>query len=354
MKLFIEPVDVWLFRDGRPFTAGSDHRVRSLFPPYPSVMQGVIRSHHLVVQGVDLRDQQAIKKAVGTATDYRDLRLRGPFIARRENSQIVRYFPAPADATQQDGQLQALVPQDKKPAGILTSAPTSLLLWDEGEPEKRKGNQWLSESELLSYLDGELVTPIPMEELFRRENRFGIGLDDTTRTTRRVESGGLLYEVEFIRPCENVGLEVEVQGLTGWPSSGVMRMGGEGRGGRFEPSNASAWPVPPHPLPTRFKVYFATPTFFTEGWRLKDWSKFFQGEVRLVAAAVGRYESVGGFDWAASKHKSAHRYVPAGSVYFFECQGVASVKPDLVNGAVTDVGAEIGFGQIIIRRWKNV
>ena len=351
MRLFIEPVDVWLFRDGRPFTAGSDHRAQSLFPPYPSVMQGVVRSHHLVVHNIDLTDRQAIEKAVGTATDYRNLRLRGPFVARRENGQIVRYFPVPADAVWQGDQVQALTPQDKANEGIMTSAPTLLLLWDDGEPEKPKGNHWLSQPDLKDYLRGQRVTPAAGEALFQRENRLGIGLDNDTRTTRQTESGGLLYEVAFIRACDGVGLEVEVQGLDGWPSVGVMRMGGEGRAGRFSLSNAPAWPQPPKPLPQRFKIYFATPTFFEEGWQPQDWSKFFQGNVKLVAAAVGRYQSVGGFDWAKGAHKPARRYVPAGSVYFFECQGQAALSADLTNEAITDNGAEIGFGQIFIGRW---
>lgn len=354
MRLFIEPVDVWLFRDGRPFSAGSDHRARSQFPPYPTVVQGAFRSHYLVVQDIDLHDPDAIRDAVGTATDYRDLRIKGPFVAKRENGKVMRYFPVPFDAVQRGGQLQSLVPQDKEGAGIRSSAPTPRLLWDDGQPEKRKGEQWLSESELLHYLDGSSVTPVLAEDLFRRESRFGIGLDDDTRTTRQEEGGGLLYEVEFIRPCENVGLEVEMHGLPGWPSSGVMRLGGEGRAGRFGASNAPAWPAFPDPLPDRFKVYFATPAYFTDGWRPASWNGFFDGNVRLIAAAVGRYESVGGFDLAKGDHKPARRYVPAGSVYYFECLEKSRVRQELVNQAITDVGAEIGFGQIIIRRWKDV
>ena len=246
MRLFIEPVDVWLFRDGRPFSAGSDHRAQSLFPPYPSVVQGVVRSHHLVVHQVDLTNSQAIENAVGTATDYRGLRLRGPFVARRENGQVIRYFPTPADAVWRGEQVQALTPQDKTHEGIMTSAPTPLLLWDTGEPEKPKENRWLAQPALEDYLlHGQVVAPIAGEKLFQRENRLSIGLDDDTRTTKRIGDGGLLYEVAFIRPCEGVGLEVEVQGLDGWPTDGVMRMGGEGRAGRFEFSNASPWPTPP-------------------------------------------------------------------------------------------------------------
>src|SRR5262245_7753815 len=98
MQLFLEALDVWLFRDGRPFGAGSDHRARSIFPPYPSVVLGAVRSHQLILLGVDLADAAAIKDAVGDADDLRDLRLRGPCLARREEGRIHRYLPLPADA----------------------------------------------------------------------------------------------------------------------------------------------------------------------------------------------------------------------------------------------------------------
>jgi CRISPR-associated protein Cmr3 len=361
MKLFIEPVDVWLFRDGRPFNAGTDHRARSVFPPYPSVMQGVVRSHHLVVQGVNLGDKDAIRDAVGTATDYRDLRLRGPFIARREQGQdgkeqIVRYLPAPLDAVlRDDDKLHPLIPLEI-PKGVQTSALTPRLLWDEGESKKPKGRMWLSEHALGSCLDGQPATPTLETDLFQHEDRLGIGLDDATRTTAESSAGGgLLYEIEFARLCKDVGLEVEVNGLDNWPATGVMRMGGEGHAGRFEPSNASSWPTPPFsPLPPCFKVYFATPTYFDEGWQPKTWARFFEGKVQLMAAAIGRYQSIGGFDVAAGRQKTARRYVPAGSVCFFKCQSKAMVRNDLINGAITDAGAEIGFGQVIIRRWNDV
>jgi CRISPR-associated protein Cmr3 len=236
MELFLEPVDVWLFRDGKPFDALSDHRARSLFPPYPTVMQGVIRSHHLVVKGVDLRDPEAIAKAVGTAEVFGNLRLRGPFIARKEGAHITRYFPVPADVVldRQAGGYRPLRPRPRKEAPhVLTSAPDDLpmLLWPpEGyEPSKQVAGQWLAEEDLLKCLRGELVTAVPGETLFTRENRFGIGRDDATRTTLE----GALYEVEFIRPCPGVGLWVQVEGYDGWPEAGLMRIGGEGRGAYF-------------------------------------------------------------------------------------------------------------------------
>ncbi|MCL6645686.1 MAG: CRISPR-associated protein Cmr3 [Dehalococcoidia bacterium] len=353
MHIFLQPLDVWLFRDGRPFDAGSDHRAESRFPPYPSVMQGVIRSHHLVVRGVDLRDPKAIEQAVGTADDLRGLRLRGPFLACRETGgRIVRYFPQPADAVTVDKDTHTLRPASapREPdAGVHTSAPTPLLLGLDDEPTKGEGGLWLDEDALRSYLRGGTVAGVPSAELFARESRFGIGIEPGNRVTCE----GALYEAEFIRPCPGVGLLVEVEGYDGWPERGTVRIGGEGRGAVFEQVSPAPWPSPPDPLPARFAVYFATPAFFDGGWQPVGcaWDRYFEGEVRLLAAAVGRYESVGGYDLAAGRHKPARRYVPAGSVYYFAAAGEARLRP---VRAVTDFGAAMGFGQILIEEVSRV
>lgn len=358
MWLFLEALDVWLFRDGRPFDARSDHRAQSLFPPYPTVIQGAIRSHHLVVKGVGLQNQSKIREEVGTTDDVKGLRLRGPFLARREAGRIVRYFPQPADAVSVAEQPRTIKPASapKPPGGsVLTSCPTSYLLGLEDEPAKGEGGLWLREDNLRSYLRGGAVTGVPESELFIRENRLGIGRNDDRRTSEE----GLLYEVEFIRPQTDVGLLVGVKGYESWPKDGLLRIGGEGRAARFGQVEVGAWPEPLCPLPIRFKLYFATPAYFDGGWQPKNgaWGRFFSGNVTLVAAAVGRYESVGGYDWARNNHKPARRYVPAGSVYYFESDGNARLQPDLEQDAVTDCPtgngyeAKIGFGQVMIEEW---
>ena len=100
--LFIRPMDVWLFRDGKPFNALDDRRAESMFPPYPSVIQGALRSNQLARLGVDLNDKDAIAEAVGTSDDFKDLVIRGPFVARMKGGKLTRYFPAPADACMVD------------------------------------------------------------------------------------------------------------------------------------------------------------------------------------------------------------------------------------------------------------
>ncbi|MCA9919542.1 MAG: hypothetical protein KC445_16395, partial [Anaerolineales bacterium] len=106
MWLFLEATDVWLFRDGRPFDAGSDHRANSSFPPSPTTIQGAIRTELLQKYGVPFREYAAgaavpdeVTSQIGTAAKPGGkLRLRGPFLGKRQaDDKIMPYFPTPAD-----------------------------------------------------------------------------------------------------------------------------------------------------------------------------------------------------------------------------------------------------------------
>jgi len=354
MELFLEPVDVWLFRDGRPFDAGTDHRAQSLFPPYPTVIQGAIRSHELVLKGIDLRDPSAIVAAVGTSEDYGTLRLRGPIVAQRNGADIERQYPVPADVRVQKGSnLTEPLDPAPPPAGVVTSIGDHLprLLFPRGEAEKGGQGEWLAESALMAALAGDRAVARESGCLFERESRVGIGRDDATRATEAER----LYEAEFVRPRKGVGLWVEVRGYEGWPSKGCMRIGGEGKAARFEQVKAAEWPGLDlgDTLPKRFRLYFATPSYFSQGWRPKDWAIFFEGSVTLEAVALRGYQTIGGYDWAAGRQKPSRRFVPAGSVYYFTTTGSARLRPELTNRAVTEWGGEIGFGQVIVVKWRD-
>jgi CRISPR-associated protein Cmr3 len=353
--LFLQPIDVWLFRDGRPFDAGSAHRAESLFPPYPTVIQGAFRTHKLVNAGIDLGDRsdenkEKIEELVGASNSFGDIRLRGPFLARKENGKVNRYFPQPADAIQDKNRLTPATPIDTRSSKIKTSQSLPLLFGLNDKSGKPGEPLWVSQNVLLDYLVGEKVEGLESKELFNIENRTGIGVG-----AGRVVNEGMLYEVGFVRPAKDVGLLVEMDGYSEpeWQKPGILHLGGEKRMAQFRIETAD--PLPPNPEHTdRFKVYFATPTFFENGWQPITWSKFFGKAVELVGVAINRFETVGGFNWIADpneaiSHRSARRFVPAGSVYYFK--GNAQLNPGLLQQAITDFGAEIGFGQIIIKEW---
>lgn len=352
--LFMEAEDVLLFRDGRPFNAESDHEARSLFPPPPSVIQGVIRSHYLTHRKIPLDDPEAIRQLVGDSANSKGLRLRGPFLARRENGRVIRYFATPADAYPADAEASQVVPMKvvPNPGGCVWKEETLPCLLEKPNRiiTKNAPGAFLSEKTLKSYLEqGALVTPVKAAELFVTERRLGIQLDAQRRST--VE--GMLYEVEYIRLVEDAGLVVEItEGYADFPPQGIMRAGGEGRALRYTTLKDGELSSLPWgytgELPRFFKVYFATPAYFSQGWKPASWQAFFTGEVRLEAVALSRYQTLGGYDLLNRKQKPARRFVPAGSVYYFSHTGGVQLSQQ----AITEDGAALGFGQVMIASWK--
>lgn len=387
MRLFIEPNDVWLFRDGRPFDVYAGHRARTLFPPFPTVVQGMIRSAHLAFCGVRLDDYlhgkapEEIIEAIGAPSSSPPFKLRGPFVARRldSSSRLQRFFPRPADAYLRDGKYVALQPQELE-EGIRSNLPDNLrLLYPPKNPEEEKSSgkvsgldDWWPESALLKYLDGKTVTQAELREyaiskkagkpenpvpIFERENRFGVHLQSDIRRPR----DGFIYEIEYARLEDGFGLEVEVNGLPDkqWPQTGMVRLGGDGRAARFTRLDGLLTLPSVDTVGNKTKIYFATPAYFACGWKPMSWTIFFEDHAELVAAALDKPLAVGGIDLAnaeksahsekaaADMHKPSRRYVQAGSVYFFA--GNLKLQENVLG--VTDDGQNLGFGQIIFGRW---
>ena len=74
--LRLEPEDVLLFRDGRPFNAGQDFRAEGSFPPQPAPVVGAIRaaliSPKLVEKGLTFADLDTSSEAAAIRADFGD------------------------------------------------------------------------------------------------------------------------------------------------------------------------------------------------------------------------------------------------------------------------------------------
>lgn len=360
MRVFIEPTDVWLFRDGRPFDAGSDHRAASVFPPPPSVIQGALRAAYVAFQGATMDDYVEgklphIEQVIGKPGAEPPFTLRGPFIGVRANvTTIERYLPIPADATPSGDCFRARVPTRPSEKHVMTNLPEGLeyLLWEPEASEKKSAERkehfaWAKARAVIEYLQAESREQAVInfrdcktdDDLFVREYRFGVGLDYAARRYQE----HALYEAEFIRVQPNVGLDIEIEHLD-LPRAGLLKLGGEGHWARFEQIAALDMSTPQ--VGAQFKLYFATPAYFDGGWQPRaGWSEFFgENPPRLVAVALPRYEARGGFDVFHQAHKAARRFVPAGSVYYF----AGEHAPQLVQPNVTHYGAAIGFGQVLL------
>jgi len=377
--LILEPHDMLLFRDGKPFSAGTETRARSLFPPTPFTVQGAIRARVLFSSGVSPADYASgatpearrLQELIGAPRrDYGRLRIRGPFLARKEGESWVRYYPAPADLLVKEG-----TDREKSSHAVLRPLPTPpwranfpddalCPLWLRIPDRLKEIRGWVSEGDLQAYLRGDTPRKVCKEEEFlEREPRFGIALEASRRTVRE----SYLYLAEFLRLKEGVAFWVEVENLTEQRlggASGWMQLGGEARAVGYRVTSPALPELlrVPSPLPERFKVVLLTPAWFSGGWQPEggDWRRFFTGAVRLVSAAVLRYQALGGAyvddrRRTGDFQKPMRRFVPAGSVYFFEARGEVRLRPGVAALTETPTGeadfGQIGFGLFAVGTW---
>ncbi len=392
--IFIEPLDVLLFRDGKPFTGGEDHLARSVFPPPPSTVYAAVRSHLLshrfgrfeaFREGRDVPPELA--EEIGSPNDFGTLELRRLLVARKRESadapqraiSVELFYPLPSDVAEVkgSGQLVLLKPVEQFP--VRTNLPPGLQhLWLHRDVPLEAASGWLTERGMQRYLEDdahssdaffapqEVITGDGVREaIFTREERTGIARDRARRSVRE----GLLYSVEYVRLKSGLGFFAEFGGTKLLPESGVINLGGDRRPAHYRPAQVSALALDGIKQRIgerrRFKIVLTTPALFEHGWR-PGWidERTLEGSrdsvrVKLVAVALGKPIGIGGFDLVRQHPKPVHRFVPAGSVYFFELlegdeEAVAEAfheKSVSENSETFPETARQGFGHSLIGAW---
>lgn len=376
--LFIEPSDVWLFRDGRPFTAGEGHAAETLYPPPPFTVQGALRSWLLGRELVDWRtfldqsDTAAQNMATkighppreGVAGSLGAFAMRGPFRARLTGGRAEILYPAPLDVHHvRDRGWRALRP-------VKTNAQMN---WDEGfcpllpdprdttEKPDEESSGTLTYGSLMDYLEGRLFGLLGRPEV-EREQRLGIAMDYGPGRA----ADGMLYLAEFarLRPStdyERYGLLVEATDALTWPNEAVISMGGEMRAALVRTLTAAEAPVtlPALSPGLRFKIVLLTPAWFASGRQPEngDWAIFFKApadvKVNCIAAAVGRPQFLGGWDAARGKHKPLRGFVPPGSVFYFETNEPVELPDAFTQTPDGELNFPAqGFGAFVAGSWE--
>lgn len=363
MWLKVEPLDVVMFRDSRPFTGGDSHRARSLFPPSPLTFQGAIRSvllnaalnrcgrTFLDYRSECINDQQdssvaELASKLGRLNEAGQLRLTGPLLAAPDGQPV---FPVPRDVLVAGGnqrQACALAPLERGEVAWIPHDrrwPKEMTpLWARAGSTS-PGNVWITAGGMAQYLlastvgDGALVAS---DDLYSSDVRTGIKLEGSRGTVEP----GMLYMAEFIRLREGVSFLLEVTMdhdaealLAPLGAPGVLQLGGEARAARYRPLEGGDPLSAVRSIGARvgeklaqgalLKVYLATPAVFRQGWLpdfvdpsslrvdLEEGAK-----LKLTAAAVGKPLSLGGWDLVRRRPKPVVRAVPPGSVYLFDIE----------------------------------
>jgi len=343
--IFIRPNDVWLFRDNKPFSAQQNFVARGQFPPNPQVMTGVVRTHAW---------RKNPQHPVVIEKNMHELALQGPYLARLGGAhKPERFFPVPLDLHHDaDNEVFGLLEVADK-ADFASNAPLSP--WKPLQvPEKDKrdfklkeAEGWLSEKQFTDYLEGRLKTGkiTTSGELFQSEERVGLALD----SRRKANQQGMFYHAQFTRPCDGVGLLIEVRySETLFDASGTLTLGGEARFGHYQQVSAPDSLIKAQS--GKLKVILLSPAYFSGGWQPSggDWSAWV-GAGQLVSAALGKPQAISGWDMATQQPKPLRHFVPTGSVFYFEG---AQWQGKAFSEGVTDAPySQMGFGTVAVTSW---
>jgi CRISPR-associated protein Cmr3 len=382
VRILIKPNDVLLFRESKNFNAEEAHLARSQLP-LPQTIAGAIRSKILVsnefsgealkLAGLKKRDDGRYESADP------EFEIIGQFFYKRESGVIKEYFRAPMDIVKSkgvDGCFYA------KPINILGS-----YIFGGKDIHFKSISGYIEGNNLIKYLKGELSEReldraiVEENELFKRESRVGIKLDNSKTTEE-----GYFYKIEFLRFAMDAGISVclgknanEVKKCLGNDGSKFLKLGGENRFATFEFDDSNSlenyrdsWKDIRKKINVsgKFKLYIATPilncircgedkkglyswdirkaeiTLNDDGHSGKRLDEII--EIKNVYPLIGKPITMSGWDYALNSPKGNRHAIPSGSVYFVEFNGEFKLdEPYLKLGELT----KLGYGLCFVGVW---
>jgi CRISPR-associated protein Cmr3 len=326
--IIFDPLDVVMLRGNRLF-GGGVHGESSM-PPWPSVFAGALASRALAdAERIgDITREPARADSILTETLGADYAITVVALARGDEA----YFPLPADLLVMEGPdlwvLVSLSPH--RLAGFFGVALScnlpGLLSFRSYKRSKPLSGQWIAATGLAEHLAGhkpDRSCLVPSSSLWQTDSRLGIALDAGSGTAAESQ----IYTTDAVALQPGVRFVTEFAGSR-IPTSGLVRLGGDGRGARIEaaPSTLSSTLSNlgcPHAQWKGYRMILSTPGLFPNGWLPPGVNPTTRRltidglAAELVAASVPRHEVVSGWDLAQHAPKGARKAVPAGSCYWF-------------------------------------
>lgn len=406
-RFLIRPLDTLFFRDGRPFNQDDEGMadVRSVFPPWPTVMAGAFRAAMARAQGwedgkswisKDARDGKSFKDVLGDGPHNTGQLEFGPPVVLREvaKDRWERLYPAPlhllGKETPQCWTLTFLRPDEERPFTTDLGETCLPAMTKPVDGAKPLAGRWLTPAGMGTVLAGRRPGPddiVPESELWAAEFRVGLQRSSASRTAEP----GMLYAASHVRLVEGVArdrdkphqgrhlppvaLGLEVEKLpTGWQPQAVTPVGGFQRLAEIKGGGWDEAEPPPKPHDGRYIVVLTSPLplqvidkqqetgcclvgWNRPGGRLPD----LPGEI--VSACLDRPLMIGGWDGRRPEDRThgflgpiaMTPHLPAGSVFFMRCEN-AEIKT-LFDGRPCRIGVadreKLGFGACLIGRWPD-
>ncbi len=349
MQIELRPFDTLFVRDGKPFSMGEDVWANGVFPPPPSVVYGALRTACFSNRLKDLEE-------AGGDNDITSSLHINRLLLIKENTV---YFPSPFDLIHSKKDETDIEILKLKEPSFASSYPCQFLLQSteaEQPVQSTGGKAYLDVIDFNKYLQGNIgIVPIEDKCFFEREPKIGIQKDRNTGGAAE----GKLYRVEMFRPKDGTGLFVDWSADEDLdiPASGLLKVGGEGKAVSYTRSQSVFQVKMPEIEGHRFKLVFATPAVFKNGWLPEGINpEILEGTwegypVKVLAAAFDRPIHLGGFSMRTKHQKGGpkpmRKAIPAGTVYYLEVKGgLAKEAAAAFHGkCVSDFGLnQEGFG----------
>ncbi len=378
MKLWqFEPLDSCFFRGAMPFNAGEGGYLDSMFPPTMQTLSGAFRYAVAVpLEGNRVEMERVVGKA---GDDPSPLSFSGPYVFRNEK----RLYPVPLHLlySENDKKWTRLAPSDEgKEKYVRTDICGGKVLLPEPGDGKLRGagpleESWLDQDNMNKVLSGGIPAKyVKKVDLFKDENRVGIGRDNQTRTT--VE--GLLYFTKHLRLEDDVSFGLGVDELLEdhAPEGQTVRLGGEGRVARLACLGDDVDRLPDKPQMESAEkgliLTLLTHGDFGGNWFPKEltedkidkkaiWKGPIKGRndtsinIEIVTACLGKAVREGGWNYAANKGKGAPKplvsLVPAGSSYFVKVTDLGAAI-EALHGTRIGNRTKFGYGEIAVGLWR--
>lgn len=334
--LWIEPLDVLFFRDGRPFLAAS--RAEGGLP-HPRTLAGAVRTALLAAAdfsfeefGRRLRTSHDVKTALseaGASPTLIEARFRGPWLAWWDIDRPDPLLRAPANLyrTRPEGPVVRAdpLPEDVELPGWDPGSEGRRPLWHKAREKLRRVDDFVTLAGIEAFLAGDVPDRehlVPEQRLYGFDQRVGVEIAPESLTG----ADGRLFARRFVSLEEHVGFYAEVS----WPAGARGELealaapfpwGGEGRHARARVlERAVAWPEVVPAVGATAAYLLATPGLFRTPERPGplDPDRLRGGGARVIASASPGPIAVSGWDVARRAPRPTRFAAPAGTVYFVQ------------------------------------
>jgi CRISPR-associated protein Cmr3 len=345
MQIKLSAIDTMFFRTGKPFDRGEDNWAESFFPPFPSIIYGALRTYILNKNLDKVGDLKNFDISKNLKINSINLSQKGTI-----------YYPLPLDLVKIKDLEVLEVENLKHRNNHISNFPCEQISYHEQNIEIP--NALLTKTSFESYLDGEERIPyVELNKLYKTENKVGVGLDNFTRASEQSK----LYRVGMLRTEDERGettdLIIDFEFDKFEVQSKLLKLGAETKLAKIKIDEYDTYFQQPNIINSQFKLYFATPAIFDNGW-LPDFIKpetlegEFEGvKLKLITAFVGKPLKIGGYDMLENEPKPMFNAVSAGSVYYFKIisdGNLGNLVKNLHHKNISKVMLEQGFGHSIV------